>query len=44
MKYKEEDHSAKLIDQLAWMTEIGFVDVYVIWKYYNLAAYGGTRR
>ncbi len=42
-KYKEEDHPAKLIDQLAWMTEIGFVDVDVIWKYYNFAVYGGSR-
>jgi tRNA (cmo5U34)-methyltransferase len=43
-KYQEEDRPAKLIDQLAWMTEIGFVDVDVIWKYYNFAVYGGIRR
>jgi tRNA (cmo5U34)-methyltransferase len=43
-KYREEDHPAKLIDQLTWMTEIGFIDVDVIWKYYNFAVYGGVRR
>jgi tRNA (cmo5U34)-methyltransferase len=43
-KYLEEDHPAKLVDQLAWMTEIGFVDVDVIWKYYGFAVYGGVRR
>ena len=43
-KFREEDHPAKLIDQLTWMTEIGFVDVDVIWKYYNFAVYGGVRQ
>lgn len=43
-KYQEEDRPAKLIDQLAWMKEIGFVDVDVLWKYYNFAVYGGVRR
>jgi len=43
-KYNEEDRPAKLLDQLAWMTEIGFVDVDVLWKYYNFAVYGGVRR
>ena len=43
-KYLEEDHPAKLIDQLAWMVGIGFVDVDVVWKYYNFAVYGGSRR
>jgi tRNA (cmo5U34)-methyltransferase len=42
-KYQEEDRPAKLIDQLAWLTEIGFVDVDVIWKYYNFAVFGGVR-
>jgi tRNA (cmo5U34)-methyltransferase len=43
-KYREEDRPAKLIDQLAWMAEIGFVDIDVIWKYYGFAVYGGIRR
>ena len=43
-KYQEEDRPAKLIDQLAWMREIGFADVDVLWKYYNFAVYGGIRR
>jgi tRNA (cmo5U34)-methyltransferase len=43
-KYQEEDRPAKLIDQLAWMTEIGFSDVDVLWKYCNFAVYGGVRR
>jgi tRNA (cmo5U34)-methyltransferase len=43
-KYQEEDRPAKLIDQLAWLTEIGFDDVDAIWKYFNFAVYGGVRR
>ena len=43
-KYEQEDHPAKLVDQLAWMAQIGFVDVDVVWKYYNFAVYGGVRR
>jgi len=31
--YYKEDHPAKLIDQLSWLAEIGFVHVDVIWKY-----------
>jgi tRNA (cmo5U34)-methyltransferase len=43
-KYQEEDRPAKLIDQLQWMEKIGFAEVDVLWKYYNFAVYGGTRR
>jgi tRNA (cmo5U34)-methyltransferase len=43
-KYQAEDRPARLMDQLEWMTEIGFVDVDVIWKCYNFAVYGGVRR
>jgi tRNA (cmo5U34)-methyltransferase len=43
-KHREEDRPAKLTDQLAWLMHIGFVDVDVIWKYYNFAVYGGPRR
>jgi tRNA (cmo5U34)-methyltransferase len=40
-KYEAEDRPAKLVDQLAWLAEIGFTDVDVVWKYYNFAVYGG---
>jgi tRNA (cmo5U34)-methyltransferase len=43
-KYQAEDRPAKLMDQLDWLAEIGFVDVDVIWKYYNFAVYGGIKR
>ena len=43
-KYHTEDRPAKLIDQLAWMLEIGFAAVDVVWKYYNFAVYGGVKR
>lgn len=43
-KYYAEDHPARLVDQLAWLTEIGFADVDVLWKRYNFAVYGGVRR
>jgi tRNA (cmo5U34)-methyltransferase len=40
---KEEDHPAKLVDQLEWLQNIGFKDVDVIWKYYGSAVYGGYK-
>jgi tRNA (cmo5U34)-methyltransferase len=43
-KYHAEDRPAMLMDQLKWMTEIGFADVDVLWKYYNFAVYGGVKR
>jgi tRNA (cmo5U34)-methyltransferase len=43
-KYQEEDRPAKLVNQLAWLSGTGFVDVDVIWKYFNFAVYGGARR
>jgi tRNA (cmo5U34)-methyltransferase len=43
-KHQEEDHPAKLTNHLAWMTEIGFADVDVIWKYYNFAVFGGSKK
>ena len=43
-KYQAEDRPAGLMDQMAWMADIGFADVDVIWKYYNFAVYGGVRR
>jgi len=43
-KYWEEDRPARLMDQLAWLGKIGFINSDVIWKYYNFAVYGGTKR
>ena len=40
---EEEDHPSRLIDQLRWFAEIGFIDIDVIWKYFGFAVYGGTR-
>lgn len=42
-RYYVEDRPAKLVDQLDWLTEIGFVNVDVIWKYYSFAVYGGRK-
>jgi tRNA (cmo5U34)-methyltransferase len=42
-KYHAEDHPAKLTDHLAWLVEIGFADVDVIWKRYNFAVFGGKK-
>jgi hypothetical protein len=28
---------------MLWMSEIGFADADVIWKYYNFAVYGGVK-
>ena len=43
-KYQAEDHPARLVDQLAWLTGIGFADVDVLWKHFNFAVYGGVKR
>jgi tRNA (cmo5U34)-methyltransferase len=32
------------MDQLAWLAEIGFSEVDVVWKYFNFAVYGGRKR
>ena len=42
-KYYGEDRPARLIDQIDWLTGIGFVEVDIIWKYYNYAVYGGRK-
>ena len=42
-KYHAEDRPARLTDQLAWLDEIGFTEVDVVWKYYNYAVYGGVK-
>jgi tRNA (cmo5U34)-methyltransferase len=41
--YAAEDRPAKLTDQLAWLAEVGFTDVDVLWKYYNFAVYDGRK-
>jgi tRNA (cmo5U34)-methyltransferase len=43
-KHQQEDHPAKLIDQLSWLANIGFADLEVLWKYHDFAVYGGIRR
>jgi tRNA (cmo5U34)-methyltransferase len=43
LTYQNEDHPARLMDQLAWLNEIGFMDVDILWKYYNFAVYGGQK-
>jgi tRNA (cmo5U34)-methyltransferase len=42
-KYQSEDCPAKLIDQVTWLTNMGFMEVDIIWKYYNYAVYGGRK-
>jgi tRNA (cmo5U34)-methyltransferase len=42
-KYRDEDKPAKLMDQLVWLRDKGYVDVDVVWKYYNFAVYGGSK-
>ncbi|MGO9387582.1 MAG: class I SAM-dependent methyltransferase [Methanobacterium sp.] len=39
----EEDFPAPLMDQLGWLSEIGFKEVDVVWKYYQGAVYGGLK-
>jgi tRNA (cmo5U34)-methyltransferase len=43
-KYYEEDRPAKLLEQLSWLTDLGFHEVDVLWKYYNFAVYGGCKQ
>ncbi len=42
-RYYSEDSPARLTDHLEWMKDAGFSGVDVIWKYYNLAVYGGRK-
>jgi tRNA (cmo5U34)-methyltransferase len=44
MKYKDEDHPAKSMEQLAWLKDIGFKDIDVVWKYFNFAVFGGCKQ
>ncbi|MDJ0533233.1 MAG: class I SAM-dependent methyltransferase [Xenococcaceae cyanobacterium MO_207.B15] len=42
-QHYEEDCPASLMSQLAWLQDIGFTEVDVIWKYYNFSVYGGHK-
>jgi tRNA (cmo5U34)-methyltransferase len=42
-KYAEEDRPAPLVEQLTWLSKIGYKNVDVLWKYYNFAVYGGVK-
>ena len=41
--YQNEDHPARLMDQLTWLNKIGFMEVDILWKYCNFAVYGGRK-
>jgi tRNA (cmo5U34)-methyltransferase len=41
--YYREDHPAPLLEQCSWLTDIGFTDVDILWKYYNFAVYSGRK-
>jgi tRNA (cmo5U34)-methyltransferase len=43
VSHAAEDRPAVLADQLDWLMYGGFVNVDVIWKYYNFAVYGGKK-
>lgn len=44
LKHKDdEDRPIKLTTEIKLLTDIGFKDVDVIWKYYNFTVYGGKR-
>ena len=42
-QHYDEDHPASLMSQLAWLRDLGFTEVDVIWKYYNFSVYGGGK-
>lgn len=42
-KQLEEDFPAPLTHHLKWLDETGFKSVDIVWKYYGLAVYCGTR-
>jgi tRNA (cmo5U34)-methyltransferase len=31
------------MNQITWLTNLGFLEVDIIWKYYNFAVYGGRK-
>ena len=42
-KQREEDFPAPLIHHIKWLNETGFKNCDIVWKYYGLAVYCGTR-
>ena len=42
-QHYDEDYPANLMSQLNWLQEMGFVEVDIVWKYYNFAVYGGCK-
>ena len=44
IKHKDEDRPAELMFELELLREVGFKDVEVVWKNYNFAIYGGTKK
>jgi tRNA (cmo5U34)-methyltransferase len=42
-KHYEEDRPARMMEQLVWLREIGFVELDVLWKYYNFGVFGGRK-
>ena len=42
-KYLEEDRPARLMDHISWLSEVGFSEIDIVWKYYNFAVYCGHR-
>jgi len=44
VNYKTEDRPTKLMNHLNWLKNIGFSEIDVVWKYYNFAVYGGSKK
>jgi tRNA (cmo5U34)-methyltransferase len=42
-KHYEEDFPAPLMDHLDWLSDIGFKDLDVVWKYSEFAVFGGYK-
>lgn len=42
-RYDEEDHPFRLMDEISWLKETGFLTIDVVWKYYHFAVYGGEK-
>lgn len=41
--YSDGDYPAPLVDQLSWLTDLGYEHVDVLWKQFNFAVFGGFR-
>ncbi len=42
-RHKREDRPTTIFNHLKWLQETGFKEVEVVWKYYQLAVYGGVK-